>query len=349
MTITSVSTLSLGNAMLPSIARVDAQLTQLETESTTGQYADLGLQLGQSSGYELSLRNSDDLLQSITTANALVAGSLSTASDALTSIVSSARSTLSTLLSWTPGSSSGADLSTTADDAMQSLVALSNSSYDDQYVFGGINTASAPMASFTSGSTGETALTSAFETQFGFAPTAAGASSITSAQMTSFLDGAFDDQFTGSNWTTNFSSASSVNTTAEVAPGQTIQTSTNLNSGGFQSLTQAYAMLSMFGDSSLSDTTKQSVVTAASNLINQGLSKLTATGADVGTMQTQVTQADDEMSTQMTLLNKQLGTLDNVNSEEIATQLNSLTTQLEMAYQVTAKLQSLSLAQYLPT
>ncbi len=34
---------------------------------------------------------------------------------------------------------------------------------------------------------------------------------------------------------------------------------------------------------------------------------------------------------------------------QVATQLNTLTTQIETAYQITAQLQKLSLAQYLPT
>jgi flagellar hook-associated protein 3 FlgL len=66
-------------------------------------------------------------------------------------------------------------------------------------------------------------------------------------------------------------------------------------------------------------------------------------------MQTQVKQADDDMSTQITLMGSQLGGLDNIDAAKVATQLDSLTTQLETAYQVTAQLQKLSLAQYLPT
>jgi len=50
----------------------------------------------------------------------------------------------------------------------------------------------------------------------------------------------------------------------------------------------------------------------------------------------------------MTLLKTQLGGLDNVSETQVATQLNTLTTVIETAYQVTAQLQKLSLAQYLP-
>ena len=55
------------------------------------------------------------------------------------------------------------------------------------------------------------------------------------------------------------------------------------------------------------------------------------------------------MSSQMTILQTQTGNLDDVDANSVATQLNTLTTQIETAYQVTAPLQKLSLAQYLPT
>ena len=64
-----VSTSYLGTAMLPTVARAQSSLTNLEVESSTGQYADLGLQLGGQSGYELSLKNENDLLQTLTSGN----------------------------------------------------------------------------------------------------------------------------------------------------------------------------------------------------------------------------------------------------------------------------------------
>ncbi len=50
----------------------------------------------------------------------------------------------------------------------------------------------------------------------------------------------------------------------------------------------------------------------------------------------------------MTILQTQIGNLDNVNAQSVATQLNTLSTQLQTAYELTAQLQKLSLAQYLP-
>ena len=106
-------------------------------------------------------------------------------------------------------------------------------------------------------------------------------------------------------------------------------------------------MLAEFGGSSLSSATQQTVITAATSLINQGITSLTTTEATLGSTQTRVTDANTSMSSQVTILQTQIGNLDNVDSQKIATQINSLQTQLQTAYQLTAQLQKKNLAQYL--
>jgi flagellar hook-associated protein 3 FlgL len=54
------------------------------------------------------------------------------------------------------------------------------------------------------------------------------------------------------------------------------------------------------------------------------------------------------MSSQLTILQGQLGNLDTVNPTTTATQISGLTNQIQMAYELTARLQQLNLAQYLP-
>ena len=108
-------------------------------------------------------------------------------------------------------------------------------------------------------------------------------------------------------------------------------------------------MLSEFGGSDLSQSAQQVLVTTATSLITQGVSSMTTTEAEVGASLSQITQANATMSSQMTILQTQIGNLDDVDANSVATQLNTLTTQIETAYQITAQLQKLSLAQYLPT
>ena len=166
--------------------------------------------------------------------------------------------------------------------------------------------------------------------------------------MQSFLSGPFAALFEGASWGADWSSASSVNTSATIAPGQTVTTSTNANQPGFQQLTQAYAMLSEFGGSALSDDARQAVATAAASLVSQGIDSTINTQAALGSSQSAVTGANNSMSSQLTILQGQLSNLDNVNATATAAQISSLTNQIQMAYELTARLQQLNLAQYLP-
>jgi len=351
MTIASISTQYLGNAMLPAVTQAQSQLTTLEVESSTGEYADLGLQLGSQSGYELSLKNEYDQLQTMTTDNGIATTNLSAAQAALDSIRSGAQGALTSLTGLTSVSDNASTLQTLGSTSLQALIGSANASSGQQYVFGGINSATAPLTAYfsTPPSSAQTAVDQAFQTAFGFPPSSPLASTITPTALQSFLDGPFAAQFSGANWTSNWSSASSTDTTAEIAPGESVATSSNTNQSGFQQLAQAYTMLNEFGGTALSQSAQQVLVSTATSLVTQGVNSMTATEAQVGASLGQITQANAAMGSQMTILQTQVGNLDDVDANSVATQLNTLTTQIETAYQLTAQLQKLSLAQYLPT
>jgi flagellar hook-associated protein 3 FlgL len=345
-----VSSQALANSLVLPVMQAQSSLTTAMTEESTGQYGDLGLQLGVQSGYELSLKEQAALLKTLTSNNNLVSTSLSTAQSALASISSSAQTTLNDLTTWTPGANSGASLQNMGQSALQSLIASANATSGDQYVFGGINSAVAPIADYysTPASAAKTAIDQAFQTAFGVLPSDPAAANISASAMQSFLSGPYAALFQGASWSADWSSASGANTSAEIAPGQTVTTSTNANQPGFQELAQAYAMLSEFGGSELSSGAQQAVATAASSLVSQGMDSMTNIQAELGSTQSAVTTANNTMSSQLTILEQQVGNLDDVNANTTAAQINSLTNQIQMAYELTSRLQELNLAQYLP-
>ena len=126
MTINNVSSAYLSTALLPAVRQAQSQLSTLETETATGQYADLGLQLGAQSGYELSLRAQDDLLQTLTNANGIVSTNLSTAQTALSSVVSAAQTAAQSLTQSSATSGSGASLQSLGQTNLQQLISLAN-------------------------------------------------------------------------------------------------------------------------------------------------------------------------------------------------------------------------------
>ncbi len=349
MTPTFVSSQYLANSLVLPVQQAQGQLTTAMTELSTGQYADIGLQLGDQSGYELSLKEQVQQLQALTADNSVVATNLSTVQDALTSMASSAETAVKDLATWTAGATPNTQLQAIGQTALQELTSSANATSSGGYVFGGINSGEAPLNDyFSTGSTASSAVETAFQTAFGCSPTSAAAANITASQIQSFLAGPFADLFSGSNWTSDWSSASSTNTSAEIAPGQTATTSTNVNTPAFQNLTEAYTMLAAFGGSSLSTSAQQAVASTATSLITQGQTALTNTQAALGTTQAQVTDANSAMSSQLTLIQTQIGNLDDVDQTATASKITALTNQIQMAYELTSRLQNLTLAQYLP-
>jgi flagellar hook-associated protein 3 FlgL len=344
-----ISTQYLSSSLALTVNKLQSQLSTAQSESTSGQYADLGLQLGAQSGQEISLQNENGLLQTYTSTNSEVSTSLSTSQSALSSLQTDAQNTLNDLTEWTPGSDSGSPLQDLGSTGLQSLISTANTAVGGQYVFGGINSATAPMTNyFTPPAAAQTAVQSAFSSYLSGLTPPATTQTVTAAQMQTFLASpAFTSQFQGAAWSSNWSSASSTNISSNISPTETITTSTNANQSGFPELAQAYTMLNEFTGTSINPAALQSVVAKASSLINQAVTSLVTTQATLGSAQQRVTDVNNNMSAQMTILQTQIGALDNVNAYQTATQVSSLTTQIQTAYSLTAALQKLSLVDYL--
>ena len=209
MNVSSVSTYNLATAMLPGIQQSQSQLATLEIESSTGQYADLGLQLGANTGYEMSLRAQDDSLQAMTTANGLTQINLSTSQSALTTLQTNATSTAQSLVAYTTtGDNSAATLQTIGQNQLQQLTALGNTSdAQGDYVFGGQNTSVAPLNDYYASptSSAKTALDNAFQNYFGFSTTSWQTADITSTQLQGFLTGPMASLYQPPQWQLNSS------------------------------------------------------------------------------------------------------------------------------------------------
>lgn len=244
---------------------------------------------------------------------------------------------------------SGSQLHDLGVNGLQSLISNANEFVNGQYVFGGINSSAPPMPDyFAAPAPAQAAIQSAFTTYLaGLAPPAT-PQTITGAQMQTFISSsAFTSQFQGPNWSANWSAASSTDISTNISPTETITTTTNANQPAFQQLAQGYAMLTELTGTGVNASALQVVANAASNLVGSALTSLTATEATIGAAQQRVTDANTNMAAQMTILQTQIGNLDNVNAYQTATQVTSLTTQIQTAYSLTAALQKLSLVNYL--
>ena len=229
---------------------------------------------------------------------------------------------------------------------LQSLLATLNVTMDGQYLFAGINTAVAPMQDYAAGSPSKTAVDTAFLATFGFAQNSPLASSITAANMQTFLDTTLQTQFDDPAWGTNWSTASDQVMRSRISTTQTINSSVSANDPAFRKLALAYTMLSDLG-TNLNQAAFQTVIDTALLGIGDAINDLAGVGARLGTAQQQTTNASSRLRVQGDLITQQITAMETVDPEEASVRVTNLETQLDMSLALTARIQKLSILNYL--
>lgn len=345
---TYISTQSISSAMRQSVLQMQSELASSETELSTGNYADIGQTLGAQTGENLSLQNETSYLQTITNTNQTVSTRLSTTQTILGNLQGSAQDLLNSLLENNGSTSNASAVQATAQSDLQALTSGLNTTLTGDYIFAGTNTANQPITDYYgTPAPNKSAVDNVFLAAFGMSQTNSAVSTISGANMQSFLANQFAPLFQGSNWSANWSSASSQALTNQISQSQTASTSVSANNTAFQQLAQAYTMVADLGTQNLSSSAYQAVTNTAQGLLTSAISNLTDLQASVGLVQSDVSSATNQMSAQMSILSTQIGNLENVNSYELSTRIADLQTQIETSYSLTSQLQQLSLVKYL--
>ena len=346
---TYISTLSLTAPLQTSVLQAQAALSTAQTEVASGAPADIGLTLGGQTGTELSMKSQIDELNGYSDSNGVVAPRLSATSTALTSLLSSAQTIASDLTTAASAGGSTTTLQTSGTDALQALISGLNTTVGGESVFGGINTSATPIADYfsTQTSTAKQAVDSAFTEAFGTSQTSTDASTITGTQMQSFLSNQFASLFDSSNWQSDWSSASSTTMQSAISPTQTTTSSVSANETAFSQIAEAYTMVSEFTGSNLSSSAQSAVVSTATTLLNSGIAALTNLQTNVGVAQSAVDDANTQLTAQVSVLQTNVSNLDSVDTYALSTQVTNLQDQLEASYELTSRLQDLTLTNYL--
>jgi flagellar hook-associated protein 3 FlgL len=324
------------------VVDVQKQLSDAETELTTGFLADPVESLGSQIGLDQSLQAQSAILSNFQTTNSIAQSTLTTTQNALTSISSDAQNFVNALLTAQSSGDIGT-LQTQAQSYLTSLTSLLNTAVGGSYIFGGINNSVQPVTDDSQPA--QAATNTAFQTAFGVSPSSSPANSITASAMQSFLTGAFASLFTGSNWSSNWSQASSTPMTALISPGQTVTASASANDSAFQQLVSAYVSVADLGIGNLNSSTQQAVLSNAQNLASSAMAGITNIQSTLGLSQSQITNVNGQMQTQASFIDNWVRQLQGVDAYQAATNLSNLTTQLETAYSLTDRISRLSLRQ----
>jgi flagellar hook-associated protein 3 FlgL len=343
----SVSSASVSNAMRYSQMRMQMELVNAQKEMTTLKVADTGLALGTRASQSVNFHRDLDRLNTIIDSNGLVASRLGTTQSALDQIGALAQTLMETLTTATTGDLSSAVLSESGKATLQSLTGLANTALNGEYLFAGTNTDIKPLDDFTAaGSPAKAAFDAAFFSHFGFTKDDPAAASITAAQIDDFITTKVEPQFLGTGWG-NWSSATDQGIVSRISLNETVETSVSANNDGIRKLAMAAAMATDLFSGNLSDEARKAAATRALSLSGQAVSDLSQIRAQTGIVQKSVSDASDRMKTQTDLFKKHLLDLEGVDPYEAATRVNDLMTHIQTSFALTARIQQLSLLNYL--
>ncbi len=353
MSFNYISSYMLSSTLRYSIVSNQSALSQATKEATTGRFADVGLELGASTGRDVSLRAQMSFMDQMVDTNALIAGRLDVTQNAIGEISSTAQEFLKSLIAARDADNGGKIILPNAAANLQDLISTLNVDHNGSHVFAGINTQVAPLANYAPGSTSKNAIDAAFFAAFGFTQASPLVSTITPAAMQTFLNTGFAAEFVSTStpppgpWNLNWSSATAQVTNNRISTTEVVNTSVSANDPNFRALAEAYTMVSDLGTASLSKTTFQVVVDKAISLVSGAANGLALLGGNVGSIQQQVSTASDKLKTQRDLLNNQIVDMEKVDPAEASVRVNALQTQIQTALSLTAQMQKISLVNYL--
>ncbi|MER9295462.1 flagellar hook-associated family protein [Mesorhizobium sp. M0621] len=345
---TSVSSAAISNAMRSQQMRMQAELVKVTKEASTGRVADVGLALGGRTAQSVTFSRDLDRLNVIIDSNGLVGARLSSTQTSLSQLSSAAQTFLSALTTASSSDSSNNLTQSSGKATIQQLTSILNTSVNGEYLFAGTNTDVKPINDFTAaGSPAKAAFDASFVANFGFTQDDPLAADITAAQMDDFITNDVVPQFMGAGWQGNWSNATDQQIVSRIALNETTPTSTSANSDGIQKLAMAAAMVSSLMSSNISQAAKNTVVSRSTAIVGEALSGIAQVQSETGIVQKRVSDANDRMKTQVDLFERHILDLEAVDPAEAATRVADLTQHIETSFALTARLQQLSLLNYL--
>ncbi|HKZ97450.1 MAG TPA: flagellar hook-associated family protein [Hyphomicrobiaceae bacterium] len=349
MKTTSISTQAISDATRLSLSKLQLQLSTLQKEVTSGRLADVGQTLGHNTGQTISLRQERDRLATIIDTNGVVSGRLKSTQTTLEALNDSAQSFINTLLVARSSSASSQVAIAEARTKLTALAGTMNTNVGGAYIYAGINSDVKPLTDYfeTPAPANQLAVANAFVTDFGVAQSAPGTELITGANMQTFLDTTFAALFDPAAWATTWSAASDQNMRSRIATSELVETSTNANVDAVRKLASAFTMIADLGIDTLNQDAYLAVIDTAIRAAGEAVGEITQLRGQLGAVEERVVKANDQMQLQIDIMDRHINLLEAVDPAEASTRISLLLTQIETAYSLTARIQRLSLLNYL--
>lgn len=336
--------------MRSTINQVQSELLDAQKEAVTGRYNNIGEVLGGTTTRALDLRRERDMMDNLMATNSVVTQRLSSSQMALETISDAGQTALNTFVALA-GSTDSTQLSTavqTLTNVVDQFTDAGNTSVNGEYVFAGINTDVKPLGDYMADDTGaRTAFRTAFSGYFGFDQTDPQAEFITPTDMQTFLDSVVQPMFlSGPEWSTTWSTASDTPMTSRISRSEVVQSSVTVNEEGFRQLAYGAVIGIELLNLPISSDTRAIVSNSAIDYMGKAIYGIDSQRSLLGLSENRVAMADEVLKAQVDIVKLNLDDLEGVDVYEASTKITALSNQMEISYNLTARISELSLVNY---
>jgi flagellar hook-associated protein 3 FlgL len=355
MKTSNISNLSIQNTMRQTVRDAQIELVKAQTEATTGKYSDIGATLGTKAALSVDLNRAVDRIESLSKTNTTAKVRLESSQEAMNNMAKNSDSIKSqlVLVQQSGDSSTIKAMVMTASNALDAFTGAANLAVGGEYVFAGINTDVKPLADYNDASSGLSAdFDTAFQAYFGFPKTDTAqtyqiAASGTAPSMDDFLTSVVEPMFQDPAWSTNWSSATDDTMTSRISQSEVVQTSTSANTNAFKKFALAAVAAKELIGLNLQDATRVSLVKKVIDYNNEANAGLIDERTTLALSQARVESANDSLAVQKDIIKNQLNDVVGVDAYEASTRVNNLLSLTQASYTLTARIQQLSLVNYL--
>lgn len=356
-TISTISTMQLNLTARTYVAEATRALHDASQELSTGVKSDLYGELGARTAQLLSLRASEEETQAYISTNDILDSKLEAMLTATEAVREDTQGVLEISLVNASTTATGAEmLQEQAGAALESVIGALNTSFNGDYLFAGLDSDTVPLTRWSevNDDTG-TSPAAVLDGIVGSGPTTVAEAETMIAEIDAFFASAnasaadnFEGTFYSGTPLVDGSGNEPGRVTAFVDEGQAVEYGVQANDGGFRDILKGLAMLAVIDVSEISDTATYSrwmdeVNEALSGGLEGALDASTAIGFNQQVVETAQSRLEDISLVQTT----QISDYESVDPYEAATMVETLETQLEASYTITARLASLSLLNYL--
>ncbi|MBC7313192.1 MAG: flagellar hook-associated family protein [Rhizobium sp.] len=349
MSTANISNLSIQTSMRLTIRQAQNELIKAQQEVTTGIYADIGAEIGGATSTVVDLTRDSLRLQSIKSTNAIATQRLEASQEALDQMATAADEMNEALIALS-GTSNTSNLETaiqTITNSLDTFTSMANTSLGGEYLFSGINTDVQPIQEYTDTSAAKLAFDAAFVARFGFTQTDPLTTGITAADMDDFITNDIEPMYSGADWTTDWSSATDEVMTSRISQSETVDTSATANDKSMRYLAMAAVVAKELLAIDLSDASRTVVTNKAIEYTGVATTGLNSTRTKLGLSENRIEKANESLQVQIDIIDTTLTSKIEVDAYEASTRVNNLLSLVEASYTLTAKIQALSLVNYL--